>query len=95
MPNPVLRFVEGVREALRKRILKAPEPPTKPRSVPGAFAVFMDENEKEILYQKPWPYSGVPTDDHTGRSEWMIEGRLFTASRRDRHGNWIFRRCTK
>lgn len=70
-----------------------PEPPPVLREVPGTYAVWMDEDERTVLYAKPWPYQGCPSDDRTLSTTWLIEGQLFGASRRDLHGNWIFRRC--
>ena len=80
---------DAVREA--RRVL-APEPPPIVKAAPGAYALFYDENERDLLYAKPWPYTGVPVDDRTNRSEWSIEGQLFTPSHRAPNGDWIFRR---
>lgn len=72
---------------------QAPEPPPIIKAAPGSYALFMDEDEQTVLYAKPWPYTGVPVDDRTNTSQWMIDGRCFGPSRRDEQGNWIFRRC--
>ena len=87
MPNRVLAFV---RRALRG-FDEYPAPPPIVREAPGGYALFMDENETTVLYAKPWAFTGVPIDDRTNRSEWLIDGHLFTASRRE-GSNWIFRR---
>lgn len=90
MPSRVLAFI--------RRIVipgNAPEPPVIDRNVPGAFAIFMDEDEQEILYAKRWPFLGVPNDERTNSTTWLIEGQVFGPSRRDEQGNWIFRRCAR
>ena len=72
---------------------KAPLPPPFIKDVPGGYVVFMDENEIEVLYAKPWPYLGCPNDDRTNSTTWLIDGQYYTPARRDAAGNWIFRRC--
>ena len=89
MPNRVLKFF---REAIQPWTT-APEPPPFNKAVPGGYMVFMDENEQVILYAKPWPYLGVPNDDRTNSTTWLIEGQYYAPSHRDTNGNWIFRRC--
>lgn len=94
MPSRVLAFLrDGVREGVRK--IFAPEPPPIVKAAPGAYALFYDEDERDLLYAKAWPYTGVPVDERTNRSEWLIEGQFFNASRRAPNGDWIFRRCCK
>lgn len=70
-----------------------PEPPPFNKDVPGAYAIFMDEDEKTVLYAKPWPYLGIPNDDRTNSIIWNIDGQYYGPSHRDAKGNWIFRRC--
>ena len=89
MPSRVLAFI---RDAIKPWQL-APEPPVINKNVPGGYAIFMDENESAILYAKPWPYLGCPSDDMTGSTTWRIEGQSYAPSHRDASGNWIFRRC--
>ena len=88
MANRVLAFV---RRAVG--LEGAPAPPPMPREAPGAYALFMDENEVGLLYSKPWPFVGCPTDERTNTTQWLIDGQVFGPSRRDAQGNWIFRRC--
>lgn len=90
MPSRVLDFVPGfVRRALES---ETPAPPAFERNVPGAHALFLDENEATVLYVLDWPYLGVPHDDRTNSPVWLIDGKYFTPARRDAQGNWIFRR---
>ena len=72
-------------------VLEFPEPPPIERASPGGYAYFLDENEQQVLYAKPWPYTGCPFDERTNSTTWKIDGRLFTPSHR-RGGHWIFRR---
>lgn len=90
MPNRVLKFF---REAVQPWI-DVPEPPPFVKDVPGAFALFMDENEQAVIYKKDWPYLGCPNDDRTNSTTWLIDGQYYAPSRRDADGNWIFRRVT-
>lgn len=69
-----------------------PEPPAKVTESVGGYALFMDEDERVLLYAKEWPWVGVPHDDHTNSPIWAIDGQRFEPSRRDATGNWIFRR---
>lgn len=89
MANRVLSFLLNViaRDT-------TPEPPPVEHAAPGAFALFMDEDEQEVLYRKAWPYVGAPTDERTNSTHWRIEGQSFHPSRRDDNGDWIFRRFT-
>lgn len=91
MPSRVLDFFRSI----IPRSETAPEPPPVEKNAPGAVAYFMDENERVVLYQKPWPYVGCPSDDRTNSTTWLIHGQSFGPSRRDTAGNWIFRRCAK
>ena len=91
MANRVLAFVRD----LGRRFLGVPEPPPVIHDFPGAYALFMDETEQDLLYAKPWPYLGVPIDERTNRAEWVIGGHCFTPSHRQPNGDWIFRRCGK
>lgn len=90
MANRVLAFVRNLvtRSA-------APEPPPIVRDVPGGMHYFMDEDEATVIYQRPWPYVGCPTDERTNSVVWLIDGQSYAPSRRDENGNWIFRRCAK
>lgn len=74
------------------RIDQVPEPPAIVRDVRGAYALFMDEDEAEVLYAKPWPYVGCPQDERTNSTTWLIDGSRYYPARRDENGNWIFRR---
>lgn len=68
-------------------------PPAVDRRV-GGYALFMDEHEEDILYAKALDGPGVPTDERTNSTMWLIDGQSFGPSRRDEFGNWIFRRTT-
>lgn len=68
-----------------------PKPPERVKDVPGGYALFMDEDEREVLYAKPWPHVGCPQDDSTLSTTWQIDGKRYYPSRRE-NGNWIFRR---
>lgn len=91
MPSRVLTFARAVRDFIVPP--NVPEPPPFDRNVPGAYALFYDENEADLLFAKPWPYLGCPNDDRTNSTTWLIEGQRFGPSHRDDRGNWIFRRC--
>lgn len=90
MPNRVLAFVRSLSGRTA-----APEPPVIDKNVPGAVAFFMDEDERTVLYQKPWPYRACPSDDNTNSTTWLIGKQYYAPSHRDAAGNWIFRRCVK
>ncbi len=85
--------------ALIKKKLQALVAPAPPPFIPPvpqtASALFMDEDERVVLYQQPWPYFGCPVDERrkSGSTTWIIDGQQFNPSHRDAHGNWIFRRC--
>lgn len=93
MPSRVVQFVKRAFGVID--VSNVPTPPPYNKNVPGAYALFMDEDEREILYAKPWPYIGCPTDDRTGSTHWLIEGQRFGPARQDLQGNWIFRRMVK
>lgn len=91
------RVLDFVRRLGRPDITKIPKVPPVEQSFPSGHALFMDEHEREIMYQMPWPHRGLPHDDRNRMPgiTWIIEGQYFNPARRDEHGNWIFRRCEK
>jgi len=93
MPARVLAFARRIGGFIVPA--NVPEPPRVVRDVPGAYALFMDDSEQDVIYAMSWPHLGVPIDERTNRSDWIIDGQTFCASRRDAQGNWIFRRCAR
>lgn len=93
MPNRVLAFVRRVGGFILPRDVR--EPPKVQKDFPGAYALFMDEDEMNVIYAMSWPHLGCPVDERTSRTEWLINGQLFSPARRDSGGNWIFRRCVR
>jgi hypothetical protein len=71
-----------------------PEPPPLAPPVDGGYALYMDEDEATILYAKALVGRGIPTDERTNSTMWLIDGQYFGPSRQDGYGNWIFRRVT-
>ncbi len=60
----------------------------------GGYALFMDEHEATILYAEALKGPGVPNDERTNSTMWLINGSYYGPSRKDDFGNWIFRRVT-
>jgi hypothetical protein len=92
------RVLAFVRRLTRSEIEQYPAPPPVQQHWPEAHVLFMDEDEREIRYQMPWPYLGLPHDERTKARgvTWTIDGQLFNPARRDpQTGNWIFRQCPR
>ncbi len=88
--------VVSIFDRARKFVLPPgiPEPPPIDKTGTG-YALFMDESETTILYAKALQGPGVPSDDRTNSTMWLIEGQYYGPSRKDAFGNWIFRRCAR